>query len=136
MGEIASVIIHIFAYGRIWHYKKCKNEIGPQTFSSFQRKSVLSRINTQSLTSIGVHFLILFSLVTLSFSMIRINSTKLEDIAIYPNYLYVYYNTLIAPGLISTLFVVLIFKRNIGLRKTVLCKIETLLLNAKEHLAG
>ena len=97
---------------------------------------MLSRINTQSLTSIGVHFLILFSLVTLSFSMIRINSTKLEDIAIYPNYLYVYYNTLIAPGLISTLFVVLIFKRNIGLRKTVISKIETLLLNAKEHLAG
>ena len=119
MEVVVSVLLHIFAYGRLFIYKKNRSEIGPQTFGTFQQKSILSNINSQSLTTFGMNALIMTALVTQLLSSMKMNSTRLEDISKYPNYMFVYYNILISPGLIGTLFVFFVFKRNKAIRKTV-----------------
>jgi hypothetical protein len=59
----------------------------------------------------------------------KLTKEKLEKISIFKNYLAVYYNALIAPGLIGAIVIILIYSKNKNLRKTIFNEVKNVLLN-------
>jgi hypothetical protein len=76
--------------------------------------------------------MILIVLASIAFSSTRINSTNPDDLKKFPTFLFIYYNHLVAPALVGTLLVVLIFKRNAQMRRTVFDEMKNLFLNIME----
>jgi hypothetical protein len=131
--EVLSILIHIFVYSKIYKYKHKTHPIGPVTFSSLQQQNIIAKINSQSLTSFGINSLIIFTLISMSLASKRNNETNPKELGYYPNYMFVYYNQLVAPGIIGILFVILVFYRNTGLRKAFRESMTNILLNFKEQ---
>jgi hypothetical protein len=64
----------------------------------------------------------------------RNNETNPKELGDYPNYMFLYYNLLLAPGIIGILFLFLVFHQNTGLRKTFFDSVKDTFQNIKEKL--
>ena len=136
MEEVLSILIHVFVYSKIWKFKNSKQAIGPATFSSFQHQKLISSINSQSLTSFGINSLIIFTLISITLASKRNNEINPKELGDFPNYFFVYYNLLGAPGIIGILFVILVFQRNKHLKKSFIDTVKNTFLNCKEQLSN
>ena len=131
MVEIISILIHAVVYLRIHKYKK-RRTVGPENHKAYTQTKLLSNLDSQSLLGIGINLLMIITFASTTLIATHLAKGKPEDIDKYPNYLYVYYNSLIAPGTIGILFVSLIFKRNKHLRKTIWEEVTNILSNFYE----
>ena len=64
----------------------------------------------------------------------RNNETNPKELGDFPNYFFVYYNLLGAPGIIGILFVILVFHRNQGLKKSFVDAVTNTFFDCKEKL--
>jgi hypothetical protein len=127
--EIASALIHVLVFLAIYRFNNSKKQVGPQTFVSFQKLSALLKIDSQSLFSFSLNMFCIFILASTTIFGPKLSKEKLEKINIFPNYLTVYYNALIAPGLISAISIILVYSRNKNLRKTIFHEVKNVVLN-------
>ena len=132
--EVLSILIHIFVYSKIYKYNNRTHPIGPVTFSSLQQQNLIANINSQSLTNFGINSLIIFTLISMTLASKRNNETNPKELGDYPNYMFLYYNLLLAPGIIGILFLFLVFHQNTGLRKTFFDSVKDTFQNIKEKL--
>jgi hypothetical protein len=132
--EVLSILIHIFVYSKIYKYNNRTHPIGPVTFSSLQQQNLIANINSQSLTSFGINSLIIFTLISMTLASKRNNETIPKDLGDYPNYMLLYYNLLLAPGIIGILFLFLVVHQNTGLRKTFFDSVKETFQKIKEKM--
>ena len=107
--EIGSALLHIVLHLKIFLHKR-KRPLDYVFGAKF---------DAQSLFSFGINFILISTLMATTIFGPKLNLEKLKHLSIYPNYLTLYYNGLIAPGIIGTISVFLIFYRNDKLRKAV-----------------
>jgi hypothetical protein len=130
--EVLSVLIHSFVYANIHKYKKSKQPIGPITFSVLQQQNFIERINSKSLTGFGINFLLHFTLFSMAVTATKINQTNPKELGDYPNYFFIYYYQLFAPGALGILFIILVFHRNPSLKKAFQESMKDIYLNFRE----
>ena len=118
MVEIISILIHTVVYLRIYKYKK-RRTVGPESHKDHIQTKFLSNLDSQSLIGIGLNLLIIITFLSTTFAATQLMKGQPKNIDKYPNNLFIYYTSLIAPGTIAILSVVLTFKRNKHLRKTI-----------------
>ena len=126
--EMTSILIHVVVYLKIYKYKT-RRTVGPESHKDHIQTKFLSNLDSQSLIGIGLNLLIIITFLSTTFVATQLIKGKPKDIDKYPNYLFIYYTSLIAPGTIAILSVVLTFKRNKHLRKTIWEEVSVSLSN-------
>ena len=126
--EILSAILHIFIYVKIHFYKKQGNGLEPETENS------ASKLDAEALSSFGLNLLIIVSLGSTTYFTSKTGNLEPEQINLHPNYLIIYYNNFFTPGFTCILVIILTYKRNKNLRKSVLNEVKNLWYNLIERL--
>ena len=93
--EITTFIIYILIQLRIFQYKQ-QTEMQNQTLCLAD-----SKLNSNSLSSFRASFFSTIALCTYTLMTIKVNSMKLLDIEVYPNYIYVQFYNLIGPNILA-----------------------------------
>ena len=93
--EITTFLIYIFIQCRIFLYKR-KNQLKNPTLDLAN-----SKLNSNSLSSFTASFLSTIALCVYTVMTIKVNSIKLSDIEVYPNYIYLQFYNLIAPNILG-----------------------------------
>ena len=106
--EIGSALLHIIVHLKIFLHKRKRDD-----------DVIAAKFDAKSLFSFGINLILISTLMATTILGPKLNPEKLKHLSIYPNYLTLYYNGLIAPGIIGTISVFLIFYRNDRLRKGV-----------------
>jgi hypothetical protein len=105
--ELFSALLHIVLYTRIYFYKN-KGNILFNAPSVTLKLNFLKEFETQSLTTFATHFFGIFVLCASTYNTIQISGVKAKDFSNYPNYLFVYYRSLVSSST-AILGVALIF---------------------------
>ncbi len=121
--EILSIILHIFIYAKIQLYKRGGNGLELETANS------ASKLDAESLSSFGLNLLIIVSLGSTTVFASKLGNLDPEQINVHPNYLIIYYNNFFTPGFIGILMIIMVYKRNKNMRKSVYNEAKNLWYN-------
>jgi hypothetical protein len=122
----------LFVYIKIYFYKK-REQGNSHLYNSFLTNVSLSNLDSEALSSFGINLLIIISLGSTTIIARKISNIEPQQINFYPFNCLVYYNNFIVPGIIPMLMVLLIFKRNKALRKSVANELQNVLSNCLER---
>ena len=126
--EILSIALHAFVYIRIYFYKKQEleentlnmiNQIDQSNQSHMPVMGVLqlSSIDAESLSSFGINLLIILCLGSTTIVARHTGQIEPQQLNVSPYYYMIYYNNFIVVSIMTVLILVLIYKRNLPLKK-------------------
>ena len=114
MVEITRFLIYILTQCRIFYYKlknQWKNE--PVTLAD-------SNLNSNSLSSFYTSFFSIIALCAYAVMAIKLNTLKLSDIEVYPNYIYAQFYNLIAPNILGFMLTFVYYITHPAMTRTLL----------------
>ena len=105
--ELLTIFLHIAIYLKIYLFKKK------------EKSAVVKYVNTKSMTNFKIDYFVNIYLLTTALNMLKLSTTRPEDLHKYPNYLFVYYRSLAMPGVGILLLCSMYFTRHSSLRRLV-----------------
>ena len=112
--ELLTIFLHIAVNFKIYLFKKKESSVD------------VKYGNQKSMTNFKIDYTVSIFLLTTLINMLKLSTTKPEDLHKYPNYLFVYYRSLAMPGVGIILLFSMYFTRHSSLRRLVIDELGNL----------